>query len=100
MTCNYILDGTKPVPCDDMTKWAKFMSSKEIQLALTRFDGGTYVSTVFLGIDYGHNPEKPVLFETMVFRGKHDLEQWRYTDYQAALVGHEEVVTMIRNELP
>lgn len=57
------------------------------------------VSTVFLGINHdfgGKGP--PVLFETMVMGGLLDGHQWRYSTYDEAEKGHEEVVGMVRLE--
>jgi len=67
------------------------------------------VSTVFLGIDHGilsddigSGEPKPVLFETMVFRGNsyRGIEQQRYTSYDDALAGHQNMAAkyfMMRN---
>lgn len=51
------------------------------------------VSTVFLGIDHGFGMSgPPVLFETMVFGGKLDESQWRYSTWDEAAAGHKAVV--------
>lgn len=55
------------------------------------------VSTVWLGLNHnwsGSGP--PLIFETMVFGGVHDEDQWRYPSQAAALAGHDQVVTMVR----
>ena len=59
------------------------------------------VSTVFLRIDHGfstNNPPdyKPILWETMVFGGKYDQSQWRYTSHAAAVAGHARVVRALQ----
>ena len=36
---------------------------------------------------YGEGP--PVLFETMIFGGPTDEDQWRYISMEEAIVGHE-----------
>lgn len=56
---------------------------------------GDGLSTVFLGLDHGICPSAPVVFETMIFNGKHDQEQWRYTTYAAAKHGHREAVALV-----
>lgn len=54
------------------------------------------VSTVFLGIDHGFGfSERPVLFETMVFGGLFDQEQWRYCTWDEAAAGHKAVVAQL-----
>jgi hypothetical protein len=52
---------------------------------------------VFLGLDhqYGFNGP-PVLFETMIFGGKHDDYQDRYLTWDEAEAGHERAVKMVR----
>jgi hypothetical protein len=70
---------------------------------LTNFDkypGGSYVSTVFLGIDHGFGRKSlPVLFETMVFGGEYDNYQFRYCTLEEAQVGHQIVVNNLRSGL-
>ena len=63
-----------------------------------------FVSTVFLGIDHKMGDEnEPVLFETMVFRagsGMSGIKQRRYTSYEDAQAGHQDMVTkyfLLRN---
>lgn len=65
-------------------------------------DNGILVSTVFLGFDhadyfdYQENPnQKPILFETMIFKGVHDGYQKRYTSYKDALKGHFEALSFV-----
>ena len=66
-----------------------------------------FVSTVFLGIDHKMPPadneyDEPVLFETMVFRGKsmNGVRQRRYTSYDDAVAGHQDMAAkyfLLRN---
>ena len=83
----YVLDGKTPRRVRDVLEWAQCYGSKERQLAVDRV-GGVTVSTIFLGID---SPllGPPLLFETMVFGGKHDRAQSRYETYDEALAGHQ-----------
>jgi hypothetical protein len=58
--------------------------------------GDAWVSTVWLGLDHnflGNGP--PIIFETMVFGGKYDQEQERYSTEAAALAGHAWIVAMV-----
>jgi len=52
--------------------------------------GKYWVSTVFLGLDYNWTGQgKPILFETMVFKGKQsDLDMDRYRTWEEAMKGH------------
>lgn len=54
------------------------------------------VSTVFLMLDHSFMGGPPVLWETMVFGGPSDGEQWRYAHRRAAKAGHRDVVRFLR----
>lgn len=66
------------------------------------------ISTVFLGIDsnYGnyqfskneHPPYPPILWETMVFGGRHHHLTKRYPSRHAAELGHAEICAMVQKE--
>ena len=57
------------------------------------------VSTVFLGFDHGFLDDNgpPILFETMIFGGKHDQYQERYTTWDDAVAGHERAVRRVKS---
>lgn len=62
-------------------------------VALTHLDNNVTVSTVFLTLDHALIPDsKPVLFETMIFGGPHDQDQWRYYTWDQAGRGHYAIV--------
>ncbi len=52
------------------------------------------VSTVFLELNHQYGDGPPLLFETMIFGGEHDEEQWQYATEAEALQGHEVAVTL------
>jgi len=54
---------------------------------------GKKVSTVWLGMDYGFNERKPVIFETMVFLKGGYMDEYceRYTTKKEALAGHKRI---------
>ena len=88
-TFYYILDGKKPVACDDIVtfgKWIGDISNKRIQYTLIGND--INISTVFLGIDHSFNRETPVLFETLIRGGKFDQDMDRYETYDNAEKNH------------
>ena len=61
--------------------------------------GDAEVSTVFLGTDYRHLGDgPPILWETMIFGGAHDLRITRYTSKLAALQGHARIVGALERE--
>ncbi len=56
-------------------------------------DANIFLSTVFLGLDHSFpsNPDKPVVFETMIFGGEFDQYQRRYCEYDEALDAHDKI---------
>lgn len=63
----YILDGHEPQPCDDLLAWGQFMADLDARIVEKSGFDGYHVSTVFLGLDHGLTPSRPVLFETLIF---------------------------------
>lgn len=96
MSEHYILEGMIPVQEDDLIKWAQWFEGADRGVALDELDG-VRVSTVFLGLDHNFSlAGPPLLFETMVFGGKYDQEQERYSTWETALQGHNRIVEMVR----
>jgi hypothetical protein len=88
----YILVNGVPTPEPNLRKWGEWMANfPERQVASTDWDG-VRVSTVFLGLDHSWGQGDPVLWETMIFGGPADGEQWRYRSLEAARAGHEKAV--------
>ena len=78
-----------------VAKWAS-MDYRRVGFRKVR---NVEVSTVWLGINYNWDPEgPPMLFETMVFGGDHDGEQWRYFTEKEAIAGHELVCKKVFGE--
>jgi hypothetical protein len=108
----YILDENHQlVPAGDLIKWANFFENNSARRVGRTKINGLVVSTVFLGIDHsfgGYGP--PLFFETMIFRGTPNAEiekiqrafdqyQTRYSTWDEALAGHNQIVTIIREGL-
>lgn len=93
----YILDeNRKPVREDDLFKWGEWMQTANRVVAKTKADDDVEVSTVFLGLDHNFMDEgPPILFETMIFGGEHDMYQDRYTTWEEAELGHLAAVRML-----
>lgn len=97
MSDKYILDGHTPVPCNDVLAWGCWFENPEHRrVAATVLSGGVRVSTVFLGLDHNWGEGPPALFETMIFEGPHDSEQWRYSTWDEAVAGHEAAVVLAK----
>ena len=91
----YLLDeSNQPVPCA-LKEWGlRFSDVMYKCVAKSCCDDGSWVSTVFLGMDHGFTETgKPVLWETMIFRQGfvEDFCQ-RYTSHEEAMDGHRRAV--------
>lgn len=91
----YILKGKKIVKETDLLKWAKWFETATNRHVADDKIGNVRVSTVFLGIDYSFGMGTPVLFETMIFGGKHNGYQERYTTWAKAEKGHKKALTLL-----
>jgi hypothetical protein len=97
----YVLVDREPVATDDLTAWNAGMHIDRRRVAFTELPGDVSVSTVFLGIDHGFRDGPAVLFESMVFvLGDDEQDCWRYTTWDAAAAGHEQIVAAIRAGTP
>lgn len=85
----YILENKVPVKVEDVLEWAKFLENTNKVVAKTDIEDAS-VSTVFFGIDHNFsNTSDPILFETMIFGGKYDGYQDRYSTWDEAEKGHK-----------
>lgn len=101
-TNKYILDENGAVqPCHDFMTWAKwFENSNEKRIIAKDKIGDSTVSTVFLGLDHSFtDSDIPVLWETMIFGGKHNDYLERYSSKEDAIKGHNEAVELVKNNL-
>lgn len=80
-----------------LLEWIELFADKSYQIIQQdRIGKEIEVSTVWLGIDHGFGMTKPIIFETMIFGGKHNQYQRRYSTIQDALKGHEAAVRLVR----
>jgi hypothetical protein len=91
----YILEGKKVVVEHDLIKWASWLETAERHIADDRF-GKVRISTAFLGVDHNFSGGKPILFETMIFGGKHDGYQERYHTWEEAERGHKKAIKLLK----
>ena len=94
----YILKGKKIVKETDLLKWAKWFESnrENCRVAIDEIDN-VKVSTVFLGINHNWETGKSLLFETMIFGGKYDDYQERYSTWDEAVKGHKKAVKLVKS---
>jgi hypothetical protein len=98
---NYKLaeDGMTPVPCESSLEWAAWYEKGNRVLCQTDFGVLGEVSTVFLSIDHNWRDDgPPVLWETMVFGGPLDEEQYRDTSWVRAAARHRMTVRRLLRE--
>lgn len=93
-TSNYVLDGHEPRPEPDLEKWGEWWVGAERTVARHEEPGIT-VSTVFLAFDHNFGDGPPLLFETMVFGGDLDGQQWRTSTWDEAVQRHDAVVAAV-----
>jgi len=98
----YVLDEAgNALPERDLLTWATWYeanNSKRV-VARTTISDDVTVSTVFLGLDYNFlSVGPPVLWETMIFGGKHNEAQWRYRSREEAEAGHTLAVKVAKGE--
>lgn len=96
MTERYILKKHEIVPCPDFIEWAKWFEGADRIVDKTTI-GESKVSTVFLGLDHSFGSGPPLVFETMVFGGKLADEMDRYSTWDEAVTGHENMVKRVKS---
>lgn len=103
---HYILQDGKSVEVP-APEWAQWMNRiglgrviKSDLVTVAEYDDQVRVSTVFLGMDHSFSDNAPpVLWETMIFGGKYDQFQNRYTSQEDALAGHARAVKCVKGEI-
>lgn len=95
MNDKYILDGHTPVPVASILEWGQWFEKANRVVAKDKVNG-VEVSTVFLGLDHQWGDGPPLLFETMIFGGPHDEDQWRYSTWDEAVTGHVAALKLAR----
>lgn len=102
----YILrDDHIAIPEYDTETWARWMEKHGTNVRWSQF-GSWQVSTIFLGLDYGHmNGGPPLLFETMAFwkdlrvrrrfRRLNLGVQLRYSTWADSIAGHLAVLRIV-----
>jgi hypothetical protein len=84
----YVLDGHKPVPCDDLATWTSWMATPKRWVQNTQLSDScgnqVRICTAFLGLDMNFGIGETILFETMVLGGIFDRELYRYCTWTEA----------------
>lgn len=75
---HYILDESgQNIVAVGLFTWADWFETRQKGVVKQDRVGRSFISTVFMGINYGWEDGPPVLWESMVFRGKLDQERRR-----------------------
>ena len=80
----------------ELFDWAaKFEDQIYKRVAETTLSNGTWVSTVWLGTDHSLGNGPPLIFETMVFPTRNNLDEQdvaRYSTMKEANAGHRQMI--------
>ena len=81
----------------ELMEWARVFDHKDRHIGDDTVDDQR-VSTVWLGNDHRLSGDEgpPLIFETMIFGGRHDQYQDRYSTEEAAIAGHNRTVAALR----
>ena len=92
----YILDKLgNPVLETDVLKWARWYEKAD-RLIVEDKIGEVLISTVFLGLDHSFGLGLPLLYETMIFGGKHNQFQERYSTRDKTIAGHTRALEWVK----
>jgi hypothetical protein len=80
-----------------LEEWAHLFEDVSYRRVAETTIGDVWVSTVFLGFDHQMFDGPPLIFETMIFGGNHDGEQWRYSTEAEALANHRFIVAALED---
>lgn len=88
-----------PISLDEA---ATLLADPDYKTVAFELVGNAIVSTMWLGHDLRLGPGPPRIFETMVFGGQLEGEQRRYSTQECAVIGHREMVQLVRaaREIP
>ena len=91
---DYYTRSGEPMALND---WVKSFGDSDMKRVALDQVGEAEVSTVWLGLDHSFGSGPPLIFETMIFGGERDGDQWRYPTEDTARAGHERVVAELRD---
>ena len=97
MSGKYILNGHVPELCEHVIAWADWFEKADRHVASDEI-GDVKISTVFIGLDRSFGIGPPLLFETMIFGGEHDEEQWRCTTWEEAEKQHAHALALVKGD--
>lgn len=90
----YILHGHDLV-CTDAVTWRQWFETEDRVVGRTQVSPSILISTVFVGLDLGCDPDNPLVFETEVIEAgvsSVDARRVRYSTWSDAELGHRAIV--------
>jgi hypothetical protein len=93
--CTFILVDKKVVQHPNNDEWFRWYLKTENRRVAETEIGDVWISTVFVGLVL--TPDK-MPFETKVFGGKHNQEDFRTATWEEAEAKHAEIVAMVKAE--
>lgn len=88
----------QPIPVDHLMDLVKLFEDNDLRRVGWDVINGNTISTVFLAINHNFGEGPPILWETMIFGGKHDQYQQRYSSLEEAKKGHAEAIALVKEE--
>jgi hypothetical protein len=96
MNERYILNDEKTPVVVDLMTWARWFETGKRTVGADDVGVDVHVSTVFLGLDHSFSHGPPLLFETIVFGGRHDGYQKRCSTWADAEAQHQAALDLVR----
>jgi len=78
----------------ELMDWAQAFETDD-RVVASDYVGDVHVSTVWLGLDHQYGDGPPLIFETMIFGGELDGEQWRDSTEEQAKDSHAHAVAQV-----
>jgi len=81
-----------------MCEWSRLFSDHQYQVIEKTDFKDLFISTVWLGMDHGFgNHDRPIIFETMIFKGDEGELQRRWATEEEAVEGHDKIVRALKS---
>ena len=81
--------------------WNNLMMDQEYKIVASDMIGDCHISTVWFGLNNSfYKTKAPIIFETMIFGGKFEEENYMetYCTEEEALKGHKRAVELVKKE--
>lgn len=97
MSDYFIMDGKRVIPVSPI-EWGQWFSDADLRIRQTPV-GPYWISTIFIGSAMGDKNDRPLIYETAVFRGQEEVGMYRSASRKEALAIHRDQVRHFQSEL-